>query len=45
MLSSNMNATETDVVEAVRKELESNPHKGLEIGYVRDFFTTGRYLH
>ena len=45
MLSSNMNATETDVVQAVRKELESKPHEGLEIGYVGDFFTTGRYLH
>ena len=42
VLSTDMNATEADVVAAVKKELESKPHPGLEIGYVGDFFSTGR---
>ena len=46
VLTTNMNATESDVVEAVRGVLESKPHPGLEIGYVADFFTTtGRYTN
>jgi hypothetical protein len=40
VLSTDMNATEADVVAAVKKELESKPHPGLEIGYVGDFFST-----
>ena len=43
MLSPDLTATEHDVVEAVRRELNSKPHEGLEIGTAGTFFTTGRY--
>ena len=43
VLSPDLTATENDVVEAVRRELNSKPHQGLEIGTTGTFFTTGRY--
>ena len=41
VLSPSMTDTEADVVEAVRTELNSKNHAGLEIGYAGEF---GKYL-
>ena len=39
VLTSDASATEDDVVEAVRTELDSKKHRGLTIGRVGDFAT------